>query len=209
MYSLAKTVGLPATFVELRHQSTHEQLPSLAQLRSAARKALMWIWDYYWKNLTPVDDEADDTNAIGNSLTCDDAVRRYIGVDDADGMKLAELRTRWDSEQLAASISRLKSSVVGNQAYLKCASLAQQLQNSPAEAGTVQVIKPDSQSPTLAEAFAEPGNQSTSRGRPERLEAEEVTPQPHPTVESGASFASGWGWTEYQGPWVAKPIGIV
>ncbi|KAK0392400.1 hypothetical protein NLU13_1895 [Sarocladium strictum] len=51
MYAVAKTVGLPATFVELRHQSTHEQLPSLAKLRDAARKALDYIWDYYWKNL--------------------------------------------------------------------------------------------------------------------------------------------------------------
>ncbi|KAM0285990.1 hypothetical protein ACHAQH_001179 [Verticillium albo-atrum] len=51
MYSVAKTIGLPATFVELRHQATHEQLPSLAKLRAAARKALAWIWEYYWRAL--------------------------------------------------------------------------------------------------------------------------------------------------------------
>lgn len=51
MYSLAKTTGLPATFVELRHQATHEQLPSLLKLRSAAGKALAWIWDFYWRDL--------------------------------------------------------------------------------------------------------------------------------------------------------------
>ncbi|KAH7033281.1 Las1-like-domain-containing protein [Microdochium trichocladiopsis] len=55
MYSLAKTIGLPATFVELRHQATHEQLPSLLKLRSAAKKALSWIWDFYWKGLPPAD----------------------------------------------------------------------------------------------------------------------------------------------------------
>ncbi|KAI0514458.1 Las1-domain-containing protein [Xylaria bambusicola] len=54
MYSIAKTIGLPATFVELRHQATHEQLPSLAKLRSAASNALAWIWDFYWKDLGPV-----------------------------------------------------------------------------------------------------------------------------------------------------------
>ncbi|KAL2266381.1 hypothetical protein VTJ83DRAFT_5733 [Remersonia thermophila] len=53
MYDVAKSVGLPATFVELRHQATHEQLPSLTRLRSAARDALEWIWDYYWRHLTP------------------------------------------------------------------------------------------------------------------------------------------------------------
>ena len=36
MYGVAKSVGLPATFVELRHQATHEQLPSLTRLRAAA-----------------------------------------------------------------------------------------------------------------------------------------------------------------------------
>ncbi|TVY80687.1 Pre-rRNA-processing protein las1, partial [Lachnellula suecica] len=52
MYSLAKTIGLPATYVELRHQATHEELPSLSKLRTATQKALRWIWDYYWANLT-------------------------------------------------------------------------------------------------------------------------------------------------------------
>ncbi|KAK4103915.1 Las1-domain-containing protein [Parathielavia hyrcaniae] len=53
MYDVAKSVGLPATFVELRHQATHEQLPSLTRLRSAARQALGWIWGYYWAHLEP------------------------------------------------------------------------------------------------------------------------------------------------------------
>ncbi|KAK0752358.1 Las1-like protein [Schizothecium vesticola] len=37
MYGLARSVGLPAAFVELRHQATHEALPSLVRLRGAAR----------------------------------------------------------------------------------------------------------------------------------------------------------------------------
>ncbi|KAH6845460.1 Las1-like-domain-containing protein [Chaetomium sp. MPI-CAGE-AT-0009] len=53
MYDVAKSVGLPATFVELRHQATHEQLPSLPRLRAAAASALQWIWDYYWRGLAP------------------------------------------------------------------------------------------------------------------------------------------------------------
>ncbi|KAK2065625.1 Las1-domain-containing protein [Colletotrichum caudatum] len=60
MYSVAKTIGLPATFVELRHQATHETLPSLAKLRSAARKALVWIWEYYWQHLGPDEDEEEE-----------------------------------------------------------------------------------------------------------------------------------------------------
>lgn len=67
MYGVAKTIGLPAGFVELRHQGTHEPMPSLTQLRPAARRALEWIWDYYWKNLpaaaTADEEEAEEDGA--------------------------------------------------------------------------------------------------------------------------------------------------
>ncbi|EGR52634.1 uncharacterized protein TRIREDRAFT_102383 [Trichoderma reesei QM6a] len=71
MYSIAKNIGLPATFVELRHQATHEQLPSLAKLRSAARKALDWIWDYYWKHLGEAEKAKDpcDMAAMANEAS--------------------------------------------------------------------------------------------------------------------------------------------
>jgi ribosomal biogenesis protein LAS1 len=71
MYDVAKSVGLPATFVELRHQATHEQLPSLPRLRAAARKALAWIWDYYWRHLQEEEEEqgpgGDDADAESSS----------------------------------------------------------------------------------------------------------------------------------------------
>lgn len=53
MYDVAKSVGLPATFVELRHQATHEQLPSLSRLREAAERGLEWMWEHYWAGLGP------------------------------------------------------------------------------------------------------------------------------------------------------------
>ena len=59
MYSIAKTIGLPATYVELRHQATHEELPSLSKLRAGAQKALQWIWDYYWAALTGQKEEPE------------------------------------------------------------------------------------------------------------------------------------------------------
>lgn len=48
MYQVAKEIDLPASFVELRHQATHEDLPSLVVLRRATTRALEWLWDYYW-----------------------------------------------------------------------------------------------------------------------------------------------------------------
>ncbi|GAA5863546.1 hypothetical protein JCM8547_007281 [Rhodosporidiobolus lusitaniae] len=46
--SLAASINLPLSFVELRHQATHEDLPSLSVLRGAARQALDWLYSHYW-----------------------------------------------------------------------------------------------------------------------------------------------------------------
>ncbi|CAG9999807.1 unnamed protein product [Clonostachys byssicola] len=122
MYSLARTIGLPATFVELRHQSTHEQLPSLAKLRSAAKKALRWIWGYYWRHLA-----GDDLL----SETCEDALLRYLREGDhdpdADRRSRLALERRWDVGTLLSCLSRLQDTLPGNQAYVKCMRLSREL----------------------------------------------------------------------------------
>ncbi|KAL8717834.1 MAG: hypothetical protein Q9225_004957 [Loekoesia sp. 1 TL-2023] len=51
MYDKAKELDLPASFVELRHEAIHGELPSLVVLRQAAEKALAWLWTDYWKHL--------------------------------------------------------------------------------------------------------------------------------------------------------------
>lgn len=48
MFDVARLVGLPESLVELRHQITHEQLPSLPKLRRGADQALAWIRNQYW-----------------------------------------------------------------------------------------------------------------------------------------------------------------
>lgn len=53
---LARKIDLPRSFVELRHVSTHEGLPSLAVLRDMNSRALAWLWDHYWsKPLASID----------------------------------------------------------------------------------------------------------------------------------------------------------
>ena len=51
MFQRAMDLGLPASFVELRHEATHRELPSLVVLRSAAQRSLDWLWDYYWAKI--------------------------------------------------------------------------------------------------------------------------------------------------------------
>ena len=51
MYTQAQKIGLPALFVDIRHEATHGDMPNLTNLRSAAERALSWLWDDYWKGL--------------------------------------------------------------------------------------------------------------------------------------------------------------
>ena len=53
MFQRAVDLGLPASFVELRHEATHRELPSLVVLRNAAQRSLEWLWDYYWGKIEP------------------------------------------------------------------------------------------------------------------------------------------------------------
>ena len=109
MYDVAKSVGLPATFVELRHQATHEQLPSLTRLRAAARKALDWIWEYYWRHLADVDSPGTGSGSgSGSGLRapatkekrrmekgeskCRELLVRYLEEEEGDGSFLEEIR---------------------------------------------------------------------------------------------------------------------
>lgn len=48
LHQLAKNLGLPLFFVELRHIGTHEQIPNILILRQAAKDALNWLFDHYW-----------------------------------------------------------------------------------------------------------------------------------------------------------------
>ncbi|KAJ9573219.1 related to Protein LAS1 [Nakaseomyces glabratus] len=64
LHTIARNVGLPSWFVDLRHWGTHERdLPNIDMLRMAAKDALQWLWKNYWDN-----DELDD------SLNEDDAL---------------------------------------------------------------------------------------------------------------------------------------
>ena len=38
-------------FVDLRHEATHGEMPTLSVLRDANAKALGWLWEHYWRDL--------------------------------------------------------------------------------------------------------------------------------------------------------------
>ncbi|KAG6585115.1 Ribosomal biogenesis protein LAS1L [Phytophthora cinnamomi] len=47
--TLAQRIGIPLWVVDLRHESTHNQLPSLPVLRFAAQHLLAWLRANYWR----------------------------------------------------------------------------------------------------------------------------------------------------------------
>jgi hydroxyacylglutathione hydrolase len=201
MYSIAKTIGLPAAFVELRHQSTHEQLPSRAKLRSAAKQALAWIWDYYWKHLPGVVHESAWALASTDVSkdACSQAVLRYLRQNDEAGRE--ELR-QWSREQLLETTAALRSALAGNSAYLKCMRLTQDLlaetpDNVEYETQPVDKVPHDSEQ---AHAQVVPGTDTASTRS--HVEASEGTTE-HDTEDVDT------GWSLYTEPWKPKPIGIV
>lgn len=45
---LAQSAGLPRCLVDIRHEATHNELPSLPVLRVGAWQALAWLAVQYW-----------------------------------------------------------------------------------------------------------------------------------------------------------------
>ncbi|KAJ6789576.1 hypothetical protein PWT90_07411 [Aphanocladium album] len=183
MYSIAKVIGLPATFVELRHQATHEQLPSLAKLRPAAHMALDWIWDYYWKQLDQGSGVAQDP--------CKEAVLRYLREEDEQCKEklIARELSKWEMDKLMATIKDLQTTLPGNQVYLKCMKLKQEL---------LALEKAKLEAPAVT---APP--EATPR------QPEPAMPEAHEVPKDEESDEDDIGWSKYQGPWKPKPIGIV
>lgn len=95
MFQRATDLGLPASFVELRHEATHRELPSLVVLRGAAQRSLEWLWDYYWSKIA--DSSAQDSEIPGIDMLEDDTgllkdtvthiLSRFTGSEDSGSKK--------------------------------------------------------------------------------------------------------------------------
>ncbi|KAJ2451416.1 rRNA-processing protein las1 [Coemansia sp. RSA 2336] len=104
MASLASRIGMPAWFVELRHACTHEQIPSLAVLRSTCAQALHWLEDYYWKKQSrklPADTMDRIRAAISDYASACQAAK---GLSQGSGINSPEAAT---FEEAKASLEKL------------------------------------------------------------------------------------------------------
>ncbi|KAJ5485696.1 hypothetical protein N7539_005684 [Penicillium diatomitis] len=78
MFQRAMDLGLPASFVELRHEATHREPPSLIVLRKATQRSLEWLWDNYWTTLDPDGLSGSSSRADHSDLPTATALRQCL-----------------------------------------------------------------------------------------------------------------------------------
>ncbi|WYZ38903.1 hypothetical protein EsH8_III_000817 [Colletotrichum jinshuiense] len=205
MYSVAKTIGLPATFVELRHQATHETLPSLAKLRSAARKALVWIWDYYWQHLGADEAGGDDAQGDIAAAAADrNIVVAFLGERDDEERRagLGNLVDELGESRLLAALSQVAEAPPNNAVWLGALRLSKEILQK-GEAGEDRGGEVGRDVDGIKEEISRSRDALMSEARDveedlvdDDLEAEE------------AQEGGGTGWAKCEGTWKPRPIGV-
>jgi hypothetical protein len=201
MYSIAKMIGLPATFVELRHQATHEQLPSLVKLRSAARKALAWIWEYYWKHL---DDHGEQQ---GRPDPCRESLLAILRETSPEKMAVAERQLRrWSDIQLLGTLMDIGKESQDATFLLKSLRLATELASRSLQGPNGQEVQVDPiKDLDLVRDELERLHQELESEQQTLPDSDHAMPEPpQPQTEE-----AGTGWRRYEGLWKPKPIGNV
>jgi hypothetical protein len=201
MWSVAKTIGLPAALVETRHKCTHEQLPSLAKLRVVARSALDWIWDYYWRHLrddegTTFGDDSDDTlKAI---------LLRHLRSDDVLDSKTFMRKLRhWDQISVLGVLSDIGDLAEDPRVILRSLQLSHQTLGEKSGGD-------GDRSGTLTGKDIDTVRDEVSQAA-EEVEAMEMVIPPeaagHNRPAETATQSQGWERPRFK--WRAKPIGAV
>ncbi|KAJ5152263.1 hypothetical protein N7492_010558 [Penicillium capsulatum] len=119
MFQRAMDLGLPASFVELRHEATHREPPSLVVLRKAAQRSLEWLWDHYWAGIDDVGEVSAVQHDGPQSLR-----RALVGT-------LQQLSTGTGSEPLRKKRKRDFDASVASQLVSICGSSSQGIRALP------------------------------------------------------------------------------
>jgi ribosomal biogenesis protein LAS1 len=195
MYSIAKTIGLPATYVELRHQATHEELPSLPKLRTATQKALRWIWDYYWVHLTVDSPVNDDCKGFLKKLVEEN--------NDRARWEMETSLSGWEEDRLLGALVEIQGETDETEVLLRALQLHRSIANGMIKVGE----KKDKQSLEKQSLDIEEVKNEMSRMEAELNQEDDTESAPKESemiVDSGAK-----GWSKWEGPWVPKPIGVI
>ncbi|KAH8664029.1 Las1-like-domain-containing protein, partial [Xylariales sp. PMI_506] len=203
MYSIAKTIDLPATFVELRHQCTHEQLPSLLKLREAAQKSLVWIWNYYWKHLPEV--KAADDGTVRCSGAIRESLLSYLTTEEAEKKSsLEKLLSQWDEADILQGLAEIGESVEDPRILLQSLQLSREIMDG--RTGLSHTLE------TKSSQGLQGNDMEAIHKDIDHAKAELETMESKGDVEEGKSIneqrSQAQGWSRYEGTWKPKPIGI-
>lgn len=202
MWSIAKIIGLPANLVELRHQCTHEQLPPLLKLRSAAQKSLAWIWDYYWRHLP--NDEAQGYPGASARDACMELVLSYLQETDAAKKNSLEKRMRQYEEVLVLeALSEVESSSKDPMMLRRSLQLYSHVVGGGL-AGSASEHESSSNGKDLAVIQAELAQQTSQLDalpQISKANVEAAAPIEPPVMTRG--------WSRFEGAWKPKPIGVI
>jgi ribosomal biogenesis protein LAS1 len=192
MYALAKTLGLPATYVELRHQATHEELPSVQRLRGAARKALGWIWEHYWADLTLDTEEEEDTV---------EELRRIVAEEDGDVRREMEERLgRWEGDRIVGGLLEMELEEGDREGLLRSVRLSRRVMAEDGEPATLEEIK------SIEEVKGELARLRESFDDSRHEDASGVDTRSIPIIHDHSAEK---GWALWDGAWTPKPIGTL
>jgi len=207
MYSIAKNIGLPATFVELRHQCTHEELPSLSKLRGAAARSLTWIWEQYWCSLEvktqSLKKKTEEEGDISEDLST--ILRKYMvwrasteSADESQRKSFAARLRKWDTLRILEVLEEFRDPMaMDSSMMLKSLRLTREILNVTADPEAFGTVDEE-------DADMESGKDNGASASQESAAAEPAETGPEKEIEDEQA-----GWTLWEGPWIPKPIGIV
>lgn len=202
MFSIAKNIGLPATFVELRHQCTHEELPSLAKLRGACERSLDWIWKQYWSSLEGKDKSSGSDEEPESVEDLSTTLQEYMvwkeGTESSDeGQRSSFVRRlrKWDAEKILDTLEGFREPGSADSGMmLKSIRLTRGILNGTAD----------------QEAFGPVEEEGNNAGNSQDDAARTDSNALEPTSSGlGDTEEENLGWKLWEEPWTPKPIGTV
>lgn len=224
MYQVARQINLPASLVELRHQCTHEELPSLMKLRAGSKRALDWIWENYWSTLrsdvlsAPKEEKPEDCRKVlqdylrwkarnvQDEKKKQDFAMRIKKFDQALMLDTLFEMGASDDVRVALQSTKLAAALVSGEEFGELET-AERKSNKVL---SLEEIKAE-MARTNAELKAADNSQAsideTQAGEEDTKMADNHSSAEEESEDHDEEESSGW--STWKGPWIPKPIGVV